>query len=322
MLEALWYKKSCYTKLLAPFALLFGVLTALRRVYYRLFPPVPSPVPVIVIGNITVGGTGKTPLLIAVAKALEEKGLSVGVISRGYKAKTRDFPKWVQEHDSAALVGDEPSLIARHIQGPVVIDPNRVRALHYVLTLKPCDIVLSDDGLQHLALPRDMEIIVIDGLRFFGNKKLLPQGPLRESIARLVKADFRVVNQGKYDHAWSMRLEPEPLRRVKDNAVVEKETVKQPIAVVSGIGNPERFWHSLSGLGIVGVPYVFPDHHCYTAADFTMPENSIIMTEKDSVKCAAFAAAHWYYLPVRACLPEAFWAAFWQHPVVARLITP
>lgn len=322
-MEALWYNNSAYLKLLAPFAWVFGVATALRRFFYRVFPPAPSPVPVIVVGNITVGGTGKTPLLIAIAKALEEKGLRVGVISRGYKAQTQSFPKCVQPGDSANQVGDEPYLIARHIQGLVVIDPNRVRALRHLLSLAPCDIVLSDDGLQHLALPRDMEIIVMDGQRQFGNAKLLPQGPLREPLTRLRKADFLVVNQGQYEHAWPMQMVAQHLKRVQDDAPLpDGVSPKKPMAMVCGIGNPERFWQSLSELGMTGTRYTFSDHHAFTPEDLTLPESSVIMTEKDSVKCAAFATADWYYLPVRACLPEGFWGAFWQHPVVARVINP
>lgn len=321
-METLWYNKSPYLRLLAPLSLVFRGAVFLRRLFYRIFPPKRRPVPVIVIGNITVGGTGKTPLVIAIANALEAKGLRVGVISRGYKAQTKIFPKCVQPNDSAALVGDEPYLIAKHIKGPVVIDPKRVRALDYLLSLQPCDIVLSDDGLQHLALPRDMEIVVMDGQRLFGNGKLLPQGPLREPLTRFGKADLCVVNQGQYDKAWSMHMVPEPLRRVQDDSILPEGSLKTPIAIVCGIGNPTRFWQSLSELGIEGIRYSFPDHHLFTPEDLALSESTVVMTEKDSVKCAAFAMADWYYLPVRARLPEGFWRAFWQHPVVARVINP
>lgn len=296
---------------------LYAALAALRRQLYRrrwLRATHPD-VPVVVVGNLTAGGAGKTPLTIALVERLQAAGWTPGVASRGYGREGQQ-PLWVTTDTPAHLGGDEPLLIARRTGARVRVDRKRAAAAAE-LARAGCDIVVCDDGLQHYALARDIEIEVIDGRRRYGNGRLLPAGPLREPALRGQSCDFRVVNLG--DGAagtagfgeWPMRLmlrDATPLvgRRVRPLVAF----AGQRVHAVAGIGDPKRFFDSLKARGLAVVPHAFPDHHDFTAGDleFTSPL-PILMTEKDAVKCARFAPGDAFAVPVSAELPEAFWTS-------------
>lgn len=270
-----------------------------------------APVPVIVVGNLTVGGTGKTPLTIALVKRLRAAGWNPGVASRGYGRHDQATPRWVALQTTPAEGGDEPVLIARRTGVPVRVDRDRVAAARALATAG-CDIVVCDDGLQHYRLRRDLEIEVIDGRRRYGNGRLLPAGPLREPAVRAARCDFRVVNGGSAGFGeWPMTLCPEgavPLAGGKPLPLTAFGGHR--VHAVAGIGNPARFFDMLRDYGIGVVPHAFDDHHAYTAQDLQFGSQlPVLMTEKDAVKCAPFASAWSYSVPIDAELPEAFWVA-------------
>ena len=272
-------------------------------------------VPVIVVGNITVGGTGKTPLTIALVERLRADGYKPGVASRGYGRRDEDKPRWVDAATSPEDGGDEPVLIARQTGIRVRVDRDRVAAAR-ALVAAGCNVVVCDDGLQHYRLHRDIEIEVIDALRRYGNGHLLPAGPLREPIERAARCDFRVLNIAHADVEagfgdWPMRLSADcalPLRGGRPRALAS--FAGQRVHAVAGIGNPQRFFDMLRGLGLGVVPHAFEDHHRYTHEDFAFgSELPILMTEKDAVKCMELADDWFFSVPVAAQLPEAFWVA-------------
>lgn len=295
---------------------LYGAGTALRRRLYArgvLRSRHPG-VPVVVVGNLTAGGAGKTPTTIALVERLQAEGWTPGVASRGY-GRDGTEPLWVDAATPVHRAGDEPLLIARRTGARVRVDRDRADAARE-LAQAGCDVVVCDDGLQHYALARDIEIEVIDGRRRYGNGRLIPAGPLREPSARAARCDFRVVNLG--DAGDGAQFGEWPMRLASADAVPLVGRRSRPLAAfagqrvhaVAGIGDPARFFHMLKARGIAVVPHAFADHHEFRAADldFASPL-PILMTEKDAVKCLAFAPEHAYAVPVRAELPEAFWAA-------------
>jgi tetraacyldisaccharide 4'-kinase len=278
---------------------------------------IPSPLPVIVVGNLTVGGTGKTPVVIALCQFLQQKGYRVGIVTRGYQHQLSDFPYHVKENDSAQIIGDEAALIAQKTKVPIVIAPQRASAIRYLHEQQLCDIIISDDGLQHHPMGRQLEIVVIDGQRGFGNGFLLPAGPLREPLDKLNAVDLILVN-GKPSTALSQKLKPYTHKtfifELKSQTIeVFNKTApnpQEPYAAFAGIGNPERFFNSLRELNIQFSAYSFPDHHRYVKKDFDIPESCIIMTEKDAIKCHAFSQKPILVLPVFAEFPSHFWDVF------------
>ncbi|MET0288703.1 MAG: tetraacyldisaccharide 4'-kinase [Pseudoxanthomonas sp.] len=269
------------------------------------------PVPVIVVGNITVGGTGKTPMTIALVQRLQAAGFTPGVASRGYGRENEGTPRWVELDTTPGEGGDEPVLIAKRTGARVRVDRDRAAAAR-ALAQAGCDIVVCDDGLQHYRLQRDLEIEVIDGQRRYGNARMLPAGPLREPLARAQRCDFHVVNGGQVGFGeWPMQLashQAVPLVGGKPRALAL--FAGHRVHAVAGIGHPPRFFDMLRGLGIGVVPHAFADHHAYTAEDLAFgSELPVLMTEKDAVKCAPFAADWQFSVPVSAELPEAFWVA-------------
>lgn len=285
-----------------------------RRVQQQRAKPVG--IPVLVIGNLIAGGAGKTPLTIAVVERLREWGWHPGVASRGYGRRDAQQARWVESGDDPVIAGDEPVVIARRTRVPVRVDVHRADAAN-ALHERGCDIVVCDDGLQHYALARDVEIEVIDGMRGYGNGRMIPAGPLREPVERAELCDFRVRNLGSSDAAagesdfgvWPMHLVAQravALKGPRVRALAEFNGLR--VHAVAGIGHPERFFDTLRAHGIAVVPHAFPDHHAYTAADFDFSSPlPVLMTEKDAVKCGAFAGEHWYSVPVDAELPAAFW---------------
>lgn len=296
---------------------IYGAAVALRRRLYRagLLRRHRIGVPVIVVGNLIAGGTGKTPLTIALVERLRAAGFKPGVASRGYGRSGEGQARWVDAATPPAEGGDEPVLIARQTGTRVRVDRDRVAAAK-ALVAAGCDVVVCDDGLQHYRLQRDVEIEVIDGVRRYGNGRLMPAGPLREPAARADECDFRVVNLPDADGAaafgeWPMHLQAGDALPVRGGRPKPLSAfVGQRVHAVAGIGNPDRFFAMLRSRGLGVVPHAFPDHHAYRAEDFAFgSELPVLMTEKDAVKCAAFANAWFYSVPVAAKLPEAFWIA-------------
>ncbi len=311
-----WYKDPFIGVFLMPLGFLFSDIVKFRKFLYRfgLLKTHTLPVPVIVIGNITVGGTGKTPLLIWLAQLLKEQGFKPGIISRGYGGQAEHWPQWVEQNSTAAQVGDEALLIARQTACPMAVGPLRVEAARLLLRHADCDVILSDDGLQHYALNRDIEIAVIDGERRFGNSYCLPAGPLREPIERLQSVDLIVVNGEKSeDNEYTMHMTGTiaiNLLTGQHKPLLEFKALR--CHALAGIGNPERFFKLLEMAGLTCQTHSFPDHYKFQAADISFPRfnqempEPVFMTEKDAVKCMAFAdSAHWY-VPVTANLETGF----------------
>lgn len=312
-----WFGDAPVPPLAGGVSRVYGALIGLRRRLYGwgLLRRHRVSVPVIVVGNITVGGTGKTPLTIALVERLRAAGFKPGVASRGYGRRDERTARWVDAATLAEEGGDEPVLIARQTGIRVRVDRNRVDAVR-ALAAAGCDVVVCDDGLQHYRLHRDIEIEVIDGQRRYGNGRMLPAGPLREPVERAAGCDFRVVNlpepQAEADFGeWPMRLQADcalPLRGGRPRPL--SAFAGQRVHAVAGIGNPARFFAMLRAQGVAVVPHAFADHHDYRAEDFAFgSELPVLMTEKDAVKCAAFANDWFYSVPVAAKLPEAFWIA-------------
>ncbi|MBA2649064.1 MAG: tetraacyldisaccharide 4'-kinase [Legionella sp.] len=314
-LEKIWYggRFQLLRWLLCPMAWIFQVIVQVRCWFLRLFCQQTFNVPIIVVGNITSGGVGKTPLVIELAKRCQAKGLRVGIVSRGYKAKISNYPYEVQPGDCALKVGDEPLLLAMKTQCPVIIALRRTQAVQYLLDKHQSQIIISDDGLQHYRMGRAIEIAVIDGLRGLGNGHCLPAGPLRESKSRLKRVDLIVVNQGLWENGFSMTLKPGNIIKLSTGEKVELQSFKSEVAAVAAIGHPARFYFTLSQLGIKYSEYSYPDHYQFSPKDLNYTQSSIIMTEKDAVKCVTFKSDKLYYLPVEAELNDAFWHALWSH---------
>jgi tetraacyldisaccharide 4'-kinase len=325
-LESEWQRRGGGALVFLPLALVFAAGVAIRRALYRLriLPAWRARVPVIVVGNITVGGTGKTPLVLAVIEVLERRGWTPGVVARGYGRVPR------REHDPLGVVrvypdvatpelfGDEPVVIARRSRVPVYISPDRPAAARALLDAHPeVNVLVSDDGLQHYALARDIELAVVDGERGFGNGLPLPSGPLREPVSRLKEVDAVVVNGGWSDtvpapRQFAMTLGRERFASLSGNEELSPQEFAlaargRSVAAVAGIGNPERFFEHLSRLEVAARRIPFADHHAYQPAELKLPGvEVIVMTEKDAVKCAAFADSRMWYMRVDAILPPDF----------------
>ena len=307
-LETYWYRISPVHLILLPASWLFGALSALRRVLYRsrILKSFKLPVPVIVIGNISVGGTGKTPLTLAIARQLADHGHHPVIVSRGFGGDSRQ--QLVTENSTAAEVGDEPLLMAQRRICPVWVGENRVAAANAALKENPqCDVVLCDDGLQHYRLQRDVELVVIDGVRRFGNGYLLPAGPLREPVSRLKTADAVVINGGKSrpqtQNQYPMQLSGDIFQNLRhpDKTATAHDLQGLRLHAVAGIGHPQRFFDLLKSQGLTVIPHAFADHYPYQACDLIFDDcDALLLTEKDAVKCAAFADDNFWVLRVDA----------------------
>jgi len=307
-LTDIWYKDAFLGVWLMPLGFLFRDVIRFRRFLYRLgvLKSYTLPVPVIVVGNITVGGTGKTPLIIFLAEILKESGYRPGIISRGYGGKAESWPQWVSAESDPKLVGDEALLIAKQTGCPMVVGPLRVEAAKALLKQADCNVILSDDGLQHYALNRTIEIAVIDGERRFGNGYCLPAGPLREPIERLQSVDLVVLNgQEAEENQFTMQLVGNTLINLVTGEQKSLDELKGvECHALAGIGNPERFFEVLASAGLIFKSQSFPDHYQFQNHDIQYSDNKpVLMTEKDAVKCSAFAGIKHWYLPVKA-VPE------------------
>ncbi len=299
IINHIWYEKNIFCYFLFPISLLYRFIISMRKFLYKikLFKSHKINIPVIVVGNITVGGTGKTPLVIALVKSLQKQGFSPAVITRGYGGKNKVWPHYVDENSDPLLVGDEAVLIAKNTGVPVVAGPNRVADALLLLRrdksrLYECNIIISDDGLQHYALARDIEIAVIDSTRRFGNGFCLPAGPLREPKNRLKTVDFIVANGKANPGEFEMQFVIDDIINLNDNnkKLNLSELSHKKIMAVAGIGNPERFFESLRACTISFTTKIFPDHHAFSKNDFDcIHADIILMTEKDAIKCNSFA---------------------------------
>lgn len=314
-----WYQKNLLSRiisyLLLPFSFLYLAIVAVRRFCYLhgFLKTTAFSVPIIVVGNIVAGGTGKTPLVIWLAQFLQQHGYKVGIVSRGYGSKRSGSPLLVNVEGDPQMVGDEALLIVRQTQCPMFVAKNRVNAVRELLKYVVCDVVLSDDGLQHYALGRAVEIAIVDGVRGFGNGFCLPAGQLREPIARLKKVAFVVKNGGSVtkDGKYVMHFVPEKLHNLqRPNLTKELGDLRgKEVHAMAGIGNPSSFFQLLRSHGIIVHEHAFPDHHDYVASDLDFDganESAIIMTAKDAVKCERFARENCWVLPIKAEMSEAF----------------
>lgn len=310
-LQQHWYKITWLHMLLLPVSLLFHFLSAVRRILFRsgILSSSKLPVPVIIVGNITVGGSGKTPLTLWLAQQLMANGRHPGIISRGFGG-SGSAPQAVLPSSSPDMVGDEPVLMAQRKLCPVWVGRDRPAAALALLQAHPeCDVILSDDGLQHYRLQRDVEIVVVDGVRRFGNGLLLPAGPLREATSRLRKVDAIVANGGSAEIGeYLMQLNGVQFYNLHDPARIATavDFLDRPVHAMAGIGHPERFFAQLRHMGLTPRTHPFPDHHRYIAADISFgDDNAVLMTEKDAVKCLAFANDNCWVLRVDAQLDSA-----------------
>lgn len=311
-LQRFWYQELYLSSWLMPISMLYVDIMRLRRFLYRIGILKSSrlPVPVIIVGNITVGGTGKTPLVIYLVQLLREQGFNPGVISRGYNGEQKQPPQIVTIDSDPLQVGDEPLLVVRRSNCPVVVCADRAAAGRHLLANFPCDVLIADDGLQHYALKRDIEIAVVDGARRFGNGYCLPVGPLREPPARIQEVDLVVVNGGHNLEPGEFAMD---LRGSDCINLVSGE--QRPLAdfrqtelhAVAAIGNPGRFFKQLQQAGLQTLNHAFPDHYAFQAADLSFNDSKpVLMTEKDAVKCQAFAQPQHWYVPVTAYLDPRF----------------
>ncbi len=303
-LNRVWYGEHRTYRWLVPWSIIYGRLVQLRRAAYRygLRKTTQLSIPVIVVGNLSVGGTGKTPLVCWLVSRLKERGFKPGVVTRGYGGSSHLH--LVVPGDDATIVGDEALLLARRTAAPVAIGRNRPAAAR-LLVAAGCDVVISDDGLQHYALARNCEILVIDGERLFGNGWLLPAGPLREPVERMHGVDVVVVNGVDSDLAASisMHLKASFAIRVLGNKSVDLDSfLGTSVHAVAGIGNPERFFNLLRGFGINIIPHPMSDHARLRRQDINFADSlPVFMTEKDAVKCAEIADERHWQVPVDAC---------------------
>jgi tetraacyldisaccharide 4'-kinase len=320
-LERAWHERAGWLILLWPVSVLFQALTAIRRAAQQSKQrPAYLTAPLIVIGNISLGGTGKTPLLITLSQELQKQGFKPGIISRGYGGDAPSYPLAVNSDSDVSQSGDEAFLIAGKTGCPVYVDPDRSAALQALLLHEDVDVVLSDDGLQHYNLYRDLEIVVVDGQRLFSNGFCLPAGPLRESMNRLKEAQHIVVNGEpareipQLAGASKMQLEPRSLVNMVSG---EKRpfagapfNMGNKLQAVSALGNPQRFYALLERLPYQVEIFSFPDHHRFTADDFEQEgidmHQPVVMTEKDAVKCRQFAKNNFWYLSVEVNLESQF----------------
>ncbi|MBB3168465.1 tetraacyldisaccharide 4'-kinase [Simiduia aestuariiviva] len=301
--------------LLLPLNWLMAAVTSFRRKWLTSRAGAGFNAPVIVVGNISLGGTGKTPLIISLTESLIAKGWRPGIVSRGYGGQS-NYPLMVKQGTPTSACGDEPKMLAERTGVPLVVDPLRRRAVEFLLAQSNCNIVLSDDGLQHYALYRDVEIAVLDGARGLGNGWLLPIGPLRESARRLQEVDCLVINQSGPIHpslepfasrAIRMQLSPTVFINVRTGEQRSLTSVAEhEWTAVCGIGNPDRFYRTLADLSLQFQPKSFPDHHAYNVLELqSLLNEPVLMTEKDAVKCRAFAGENWWYLQVSPSFSDA-----------------
>lgn len=310
-LDAYWQDRNGVSALLAPLAALYCGVAVTRRALYRagLLERRRIGVPVVVVGNITVGGTGKTPLVTALANLLTRHGWRPAVVSRGYGGRASRYPQQVRADADPTVVGDEAILLAARCGCPVAVGPDRPAVAAALVAETGANVILSDDGLQHYRLARDLEIAVVDGIRWFGNGRCLPAGPLREPVSRLRKVDAVVVNGIPGKDQFGLRLVPADAQPVtgRGDALPLTTLRGRTVHGVAGIGHPPRFFDQLRKLGCTVIEHPYPDHHPFRPQDIAFGDgHPVVMTEKDAVKCRRFAGPEHWYIPVTAELDARF----------------
>lgn len=307
----IWQSFNLFTILFSPFSLLFWLISQLRKRLYssQILQSYRSPVPVLVVGNISVGGNGKTPVVIWLVEQLQQKGLKVGVVSRGYGGENKVFPQLVTAESNPQQMGDEPVLIAQRTLAPVAISPNRKESIELLLSQFKLDLIVTDDGLQHYALQRDLEWVVVDGERRFGNGFVLPAGGLRELPSRLQSVQAVICN-GKNAKSGEhlMQLATDFAVNLKTGEKRHlNEFIGKNCVAMAGIGYPPRFFTMLENLGIkLKSTHAFADHQAFSLEQLTVIDENLplLMTEKDAVKCRQFAQENWWFVPVSAKFSE------------------
>lgn len=309
MIERIWSGQSPLYLLLLPLSWLYGLVSGIRQFCYRMgwLKSWKAPCPVVVVGNLTAGGNGKTPVVIWLVEQLQTRGFRVGVVSRGYGGRSDHYPLLLNSETSTAQAGDEPVLIYQRTGASVAVAPKRSDAVKALLQHSAVDVIITDDGLQHYALARDVELVVVDGVRRFGNGWWLPAGPMRERVGRLRRVDAVITNGGKAAAGEiSMTLAGRIFVNVHTGEHRAADSLA-PAVAMAGIGHPPRFFATLSQLGTPVINTVaFADHQEYdqqTLSALTPEGQPLLMTEKDAVKCRKFAQSNWWYLPVNAEIP-------------------
>jgi tetraacyldisaccharide 4'-kinase len=310
ILDTVWYGRHPVSLALAPLGWLYRASAGARKLAYTsgLLSTYTADVPVVIVGNITVGGTGKTPLVIWLVEFFRTLGYNPGVVARGYQGRAKRWPQQVRPDSDPVVVGDEPIVIARRTGCPVAVGPRRGEAVEALLKHADCDIVISDDGLQHYGLARSYEIAVLDGVRRLGNGRCLPAGPLREPAERLESVDLVVTNGIAGRGEFSMKYVANSAVNLQSRERVDLANLSdKEVHGIAGIGNPERFFSMLRAKGFRVTPHRFPDHAMYKKSDLDFgDERPILMTEKDAVKCEHFGLSRCWYVPVNAELPDVF----------------
>lgn len=311
-IESSWYRKGLLAYLLWPASKLYCGLVVLRRGFFRqrnrIWPRLRVPV-VVVVGGITVGGTGKTPLVVWLVNQLRGNGLRAGVVSSGQGGSGRDWPQRVTPASDAGEVGDESVLIATRTGAPVYVAPRYNKAARALLAEHGVDVLIVDDGLLHYRLKRDIEIAMVDSRRRFGNGFCLPAGPLRAPVSRLADCDFVIVNGMAKQGEFAMGLRGNVAVNIRDSQMANTLDAfrHQQVHAVAGIGHPERFFDMLRVNGIEVIPHPFPDHHGFTAEELDFgDELPIFMTEKDAVKCRHLNLDNAWMVPVSASPDKIF----------------
>ena len=302
-----WYKQHPIRWFLSPLSALYRIIIWIRKNLYQrgILKQHHLTVPVIIVGNISVGGTGKTPTVIWLAKQLQKAGYKPGIISRGYGGKADHYPLAVTAQSDSNQVGDEPIIISRQTACPMVVAPNRIAAGKMLLDHYHCDIIISDDGLQHYALQREIEIIIVDGNRGFGNQYCLPAGPLREPLSRMNSVDFIIYNGGHDNVDYTMQLIQKPAVNLVQPTLTKdiSEFNSQQVHAIAGIGNPQQFFDQLTQYGLNIIPHPFADHQPFQHNDINFNDDkAILMTEKDAVKCQHFANKNMWYIPIEVAI--------------------
>ncbi|MDH2434942.1 tetraacyldisaccharide 4'-kinase [Pokkaliibacter sp. MBI-7] len=312
--ESLWYGNNKLSYLLWPLEVLFKRLASRRRQRLQTNAWL-APVPVVVVGNISIGGTGKTPLITALVTWAKQQGYRPGVVSRGYGGQSDVYPLTVEVDTDPAISGDEPALLRKLCDCPVVIAPDRVAAVQWLLENNDCDLIFSDDGLQHYRLGRHIEIAVVDGHRGLGNGHCLPVGPLREPPERLAEVDFCVVNgyaaSTPVTTSFTMHIRAQQMVHVHTGQASDVHAWSgREVIAMAGIGNPTRFFSTLESLGIKITRSISkPDHYHFQQEDIPSGGMPVVVTAKDAVKCGGFAVDNLWYLDITAVLSDSFFSA-------------
>ncbi len=311
LIEKVWYSKNIFSLLLSPLSLIYISIIYLRYTLYQLglISITKINAPTIVIGNVVTGGTGKTPLVIWLAKHFKDKGFLPGIVSRGYGGTYLSNIELVKPTSNPLLVGDEPVIIARNTNCPVVVAKKRAKGAKELVEKYNCNIILCDDGMQHYSLARDIEIAVIDGQRRFGNNYCFPAGPLREPKSRIFKADLIVSKynarrcEHKMDYTYHQLVSLNELSKTIPISDLHGMTVH----AIAGINNPDHFFSYLRSHKLELIIHKFPDHYSYTEDDVKFDDNfPVVMTEKDAVKCLNYSSDKHWYIPISAELSKSF----------------